>query len=173
MRMAAARVLALILAGGVTARAETDVFIRTVGFALTGSDDADPRVIGDRAKCVFAIKNDIFRLNNVHTDRITIQGWQRQQGLEQWVTVELHGDDVVFEETTEPLKDDGSETIRQLRAAVPDAFTSHHNTYKEHELHLTTNDQDRVKTAWQYIYNHGCTGKQSHFRREGERAPVR
>ena len=171
--MAAARVLALILAGGVTARAETDVFIRTVGFALTGSDDADPRVIGDRAKCVFAIKNDIFRLNNVHTDRITIQGWQRQQGLEQWVTVELHGDDVMFEETTEPLKDDGSETIRQLRAAVPDAFTSHHNTYKEHELHLTTNDQDRVKTAWQYIYNHGCTGKQSHFRREGERAPVR
>ena len=83
MRMAAARVLALILAGGVTARAETDVFIRTVGFALTGSDDADPRVIGDRAKSVFAIKNDIFRLNNVHTDRITIQGWQRQQGLEQ------------------------------------------------------------------------------------------
>jgi len=59
----------------------------------------------------------------------TIQGWQRQQGLEQWVTVKLHGDDVVFEETTEPLKDDGSETIRQLRAAMPDAFTSHHNTY--------------------------------------------
>jgi hypothetical protein len=24
-----------------------------VGFALTGSDDADPKVIGDRAKCVF------------------------------------------------------------------------------------------------------------------------
>jgi hypothetical protein len=93
--------------------------------------------------------------------------------LEQWVTVELHGDDVVFEETTEPLKDDGSETIRQLRVATPDAFTPHHNTYKEHELHLTTNDQDRVKTAWQYIYSHGCTGKQSHLRSEGGRAPVR
>ena len=173
MRMAATCVLASILASGVTAHAETDVFMRTVGFALTGSDDADPKVIGDRAKCVFAINNDIFRLNNVHTDRITIQGWQRQQGLEQWVTVELYGDDVVFEETTEPLKDDGSGTIRQLRAAMPDAYTSHHNTYKEHELHLTTNNQERVKTAWHYIYSHGCTGKQSHSRSEGGRAPAR
>ena len=102
---------------------------------------------------------------------MTIQGWQRQQGLEQWVTVELHGDDVVFEETTEPLKDDGSETIPQLRAAMPDAFTSYHNTYKEHELHLTTNNQDRVKTAWQYIYSHGCTGKQSHLKSEVKGRP--
>jgi hypothetical protein len=60
--------------------------------------------------------------------------------LEQWVTVELFGEDVVFEETTEPLKDDGSETVRKLRAATPDTFTSHHNTYKEHELHLTNNN---------------------------------
>jgi hypothetical protein len=45
--------LASILASSVTAHAETDVFIRTVGFALTGSDEADPKVIGDRSKCVF------------------------------------------------------------------------------------------------------------------------
>ena len=173
MRVAAACVLALILAGGVAAHAETGVFMRTVGFALTGSDNADLKVIGNRAKCVFAINNDIFHLNNVHTDRIAIQGWQRQQVLEQWVTVELHGDDVVFEETTEPLKDDGSETVRKLRAAMPDAFTSHHNTYKEHELHLTTNNQDRVKAAWQYIYSNGCKGIQSHLKSESERAPVR
>jgi hypothetical protein len=75
VRMAAARVLALIFDSYVTAHAETDLFMRAVGFALTGSDDADPKIIGDRAKCVFAINNDIFRLNNVHTDRITIQGW--------------------------------------------------------------------------------------------------
>jgi hypothetical protein len=173
VRMAAACVLPLIFDSCVIAHAETDMFIRAVGFALTGSDDADPKVIGDRAKCVFAIKNDIFHLNNVHTDRITIQGWQRQEGLEQWVTVELRGDDIVFEDTTEPLRDDGSETIRQLRAAMPDAFTSHHNTYKEHELHLTTNNQERLKTAWQYIYSHGCTGKQTHPKSERERAPVR
>jgi hypothetical protein len=44
--------------------------MRAVGFALTGRDDADPKVIGDRTKCVFAINNDIFRLNNVYTDRM-------------------------------------------------------------------------------------------------------
>ena len=49
MRMTAACMLALIFASGVTARAETDVFMRAVGFALTGSDVADPKVIGDRA----------------------------------------------------------------------------------------------------------------------------
>ena len=173
MRMAGACVLASILASGVTAHAETDVFMRTVGFALTGSDDAAPRVIGNRAKCVFAINNDIFHLNNVHIDRLAIQGWQRQQGLEQWVTVDLHGDDIVFEDTTEPLKDDGSETIRQLRTAMPDLFTSRHNAYTEHELHLHTNNQDRVKTAWQYIYSHGCTGKKAHLRSEDERKPAR
>jgi hypothetical protein len=26
-------------------------------------------------------------------------------------------------------------------------------------LHLMTNDEGRVKTAWQYIYGNGCTGK--------------
>ncbi len=70
-------VLALILAGGVTARAGTDVFMRAVGFALTGRDYADPKVNGDGAKCVFAINNDIFRLSNVYTDRIAIQGYAR------------------------------------------------------------------------------------------------
>jgi hypothetical protein len=39
--------LASILASSVTAHAETDVFMRAVGFALTGSDGADPKVIGD------------------------------------------------------------------------------------------------------------------------------
>ena len=60
VRMATACLLALILANGVAAHAETDVFMRTVGFALTGSDDADPKLIGDPAKCVFASKNEIF-----------------------------------------------------------------------------------------------------------------
>ena len=80
------------------------MFMRTVGFALTGSDDAVPKVIGDRANCVFAINNEIFRLNNIHADHITIKGSNRQRpgGSEQWVTVFLPGDDVVFEETIEP-----------------------------------------------------------------------
>ena len=165
MRTMFACLLTLMLACVTAAYGETDVFMRAVGFALTGSDDADPRVVGDRAKCVFVIKNDIYRLNNVHIDRIKIQGWERKWPtyIEHWVTVELHGDEVVFEQTSEPPKDDGSEVMRKMRAADPDMFKPHHYSYKEYELHLTTNDQDRVKRAWDYIYSHGCSGKQSPF----------
>jgi len=71
----------------------------------------------------------------------------------------LHGDDVVFEDTIEPPKDDGSELVRQMRKSSPELFKSHHYTYVEYEFHLMTNDEDRVKKAWQYIYGNGCTGK--------------
>jgi hypothetical protein len=135
--------------------------MRAVGFALTGSNDADVRVIGDRAGCVFAIKNEVFRLNNVYADRIKIQGSQRQWlgVLEQRVTVELHGDEIVYEGTVEPPKGDGSELLRQMRVESPSMFEPHHYSYTRYELFLSTNDQDGVKRAWQYIYSHGCTGK--------------
>jgi hypothetical protein len=134
--------------------------MRAVGFALTGSDNADLKVI-DRASCVFAIKNELFRLNNVYTDRIKIQGRQRQSfgALQQSVTVTLQGDDIVFEETVDPPKDDGSELMREMRTASPEIFKSHHYTYTRHEFFLSTNDHDGVKRAWQYIYSHGCAGK--------------
>jgi hypothetical protein len=136
--------------------------MRAVGFALTGSDNANPKVIGDRAGCVFAVKNELFRLNNVYTDRIKIQGRQRQSFgvLEQWVTVTLQGDDIVFEETIEPPEDDGSELMRQMRVQSPEMFSPHHYTHTQYELYLATNNQDEVKTAWQYVYSHGCIGKQ-------------
>jgi len=129
--------------------AETDEFMRAVGFALTGSDKADLKVI-DRASCVFGINNALFRLNNVYTDRIKIQGRQRQWfgPLEQSVTVE-------------PPKDDGSDLMREMRAASPEIFKLHRYTYTRHELYLSTNDQDGVKTAWQYVYGHGCNGKRA------------
>jgi hypothetical protein len=141
--------------------AETDLLMRAVGFALTGSNGADVRVIGDRAGCVFEIKNEVFHLNNVYADRVKIQGSQRQSlgVLEQQVTVELHGDEIVFEETVEPPKDDGSELSRKMRAESPSMFEPRHYSYTRHELRLATNDEDGVKRAWQYVYSHGCTGK--------------
>jgi hypothetical protein len=159
------RSLSCVLAVGVVCLlggpvcAETDL-MRAVGFALTGSDNADLKVI-DRASCVFAIKNELFRLNNVYTDGIKIQGRQRQSfgALQQSVTVTLQGDDIVFEETVDPPKDDGSELMREMRGASPEIFKSHHYAYTRHELYLLTNDQDGVKTAWQYVYSHGCNGK--------------
>jgi hypothetical protein len=141
---------------------EGDMLMRAVEFALTGTDNADLKVV-DRAGCVFGIKNKLFHLNNVYTDSIKIQGRQRKSVgvLEQWVMVTLVGDDIVFEETVEPPMDDGSEVMRQMRAQSPRMFEPHHYSYIQHELHLATNDQDRVKTAWRYVYSHGCTGKRS------------
>jgi hypothetical protein len=144
---------------GCSVWAESDLFMRAVGFALTGTDDVDVKVI-DRISCVFAIKNEVFRLNNVYADRIKIQGSQTRLGVPgQRVTVELLGSEVVFEKNVEPPRDDGSEVMRQMRVQSPSLFEPHHYTYTQHELFLATNDQDRVKTAWQYIYSHGCTGK--------------
>ena len=85
MRMAFAFAVALMLACGSAARGEPDALMRAVSFALTGRDDADPKVIGKRTDCVFAVNDGLFHLNNVHPDRITIRGGHRQWpwGLEQ------------------------------------------------------------------------------------------
>ena len=53
--------------------------MHAAGFALTGSGKVDTKVIGDPAECVFGIKNDLFRLNNVYTDLIKIEAHQRQR----------------------------------------------------------------------------------------------
>jgi hypothetical protein len=154
--------LGIVALLGSPIRADSDVFMRMVGVALTGSDNADIKVIGDRANCVFAVKNELYRLNNVYTDRINFRTFEPEAGNPRtWMTLTLHGDEIVFEETIEPPKDDGSETMRQMRAEYPDSFSTHHYRYTEYELHLTTDDKNEVKRAWQYLYSHGCTGKQS------------
>lgn len=143
--------------------AENDSLIRAVRFALTGTAGADPKVIGDPANCIFVINNKTFHLNNVYTDRIKIQKLQDQQfgNLRQGVIVELQGGEIVFEITVVPPNDDGSELMRQMRAESPDMFNPHHYTYTRQELRLSTNNEDEVKRAWQYIYSHGCTGKRA------------
>ncbi|HXW26716.1 MAG TPA: hypothetical protein VEK73_18385 [Xanthobacteraceae bacterium] len=159
--------LALVAAPVVSvfAGAEIDVFMRAVGYALTGSDDADPKAV-DRKNCVFTLGQDTYRLNNVHVDRIKIQGWQQSSprlGVQHYVTVSLHGDETVVEHLTTPLVDDSSEFMRLYRRDHPEAFTAQRERYKERELRLNTSDQDRVTRAWQYIYDNGCSGKKSPF----------
>ncbi|MGC2076417.1 MAG: hypothetical protein WA728_10375 [Xanthobacteraceae bacterium] len=148
---------------GRSAWSETDMLIRMVGLALTGGNDLDAKVIGDRTNCVFAIKNDLFRLNNVYADRINVRTYQPHAGNPRtWITLTLQGDETVFEQTLGPtFKDDDSKLMRELRTEDADIFQPRHYTYTEYELHLTTDNQDGVKKAWQYIYSHGCTGKQS------------
>src|SRR5690242_7873184 len=117
--------------------------MRAVGFALTGSDDAEPRAI-DRHDCVFAYKKDVFHLNNVHTDRIKIQEWENKLG-DKWIDVDLQGDDLVVEHTTEPMRDEFAKVFsEQWRQAHPEEFVSHTENLKEYQFRLTTGDLDRV-----------------------------
>ena len=139
--------------------AETGELMDAARLALTGSRDVDTKMIGDPAECVFGIKKDLFRLNNVYTDLIKIEA--RQGLLEQWVSVTLHGGGVVFETTVEGAQDDGSELMRQMRVQSPEMFRPHHYTHTQYELYLATKDLEGVKRAWQYVYSHGCIGKRS------------
>src|SRR5262249_13836436 len=77
LRTIAIGTVALMLACGTVAHSEADVFMRAVGFAFTGGDDWEPKVV-DRANCVFEYQDDVFYLNNVQVDRISIQGWENQ-----------------------------------------------------------------------------------------------
>jgi len=149
----------LVFLLGCSAWAESDLFLRSVGLALTGTDNADLKVI-DRASCVFAIKNELFHLNNVYTDRIKVEGWQEQRfgKREQGTRVVLQGGETVFETIVESPKDDGSELMQHMRAESPEMFQPHHYKYTQTELRLSSNNQQGVKGAWQYIYAHGCTG---------------
>ena len=134
----------LLLMSG-AAYSETDVFMRAVGFALSGSDYAEVKAI-DRANCVFAYQTDVFYLNNVQVDRISSQDWEIKPGMK-LINVGLHGDDVVVAHTTEPITDENVKLFGR----------------KEYELRLLMGEVDRVKRAWEYIYSHGCVGKKSPF----------
>jgi hypothetical protein len=159
------------------AHAETDILLRAVGFALTGSDNAIVRPI-DRAHCVFAIGRDTYRLNNVQTDRVVTKAWQNVNAkgivLERWLTVELHGDETVYETTDEaetPLTEGDLHNPKfaaAIKAKDPDFFNRkpkppEHHVSKEATLRLASDDEDRIKRAWQYIYANGCVGKTSPF----------
>jgi hypothetical protein len=123
--------------------------MRAVRFALAGSDDYQPIAI-DRGKCVFRLGKDTFYLNNVHVDRLKIQGWKRtsfRSGTSYYVTVSLHSDDVVYEHTTRPEVDDGSARTAEIKRAFPEAFTIQQEKHREKELRLDTADQDRVTRA--------------------------
>jgi hypothetical protein len=122
-------------------RAETDTLIAAVGFALTGSDNAKVQVI-NRTQCVFGIENEVFHLNNLHVERISIQGLVQKSisGEIRTVTVDLHGEGVVHEVT--------------MRRGI---------TSSEKSLILNTSETERVIRAWQYIYANGCVGKKSPF----------
>jgi hypothetical protein len=157
-----------------------DTLLRAVGFALTGSDDTKVRVV-NRASCVFEIDHpnvrpnsggvsaEVFHLNNIHVERIAIQGWVQKNafGETRTVTVDLHGEGVMYEETREAGDTQGvpTEVLENIRRSPggPEWFVRHVNNSNSRQLTLYTSETERAERAWQYIYANGCVGKKSPF----------
>jgi hypothetical protein len=143
-------------------------FLNAVAFALTGSDATPVRVV-DQANCVFMVNpktengrivGEVFHLNNIQTDRISIQPWENVLG--RWVQVELRGSSTIYEYTgayntdaTNPLvtpeQQEKLQSLVQPRQSA--SFT----------LKLDATETDRVVRAWRYIYSNGCKGSRSSF----------
>jgi len=148
--------------------AQMSTFMNAVAFALTGSDTAAVRVI-DQANCVFMINakieggrlvGEVFHLNNVQTDRISVQPWQNIAG--RWVEVALRGSSIVYEYTgayeidsaSSVMTKEQQETFQEMvRPRRSDSFV----------IKLYTTETDRITRAYQYIYSNGCKGSKSAF----------
>ncbi len=95
----------LLLATIISARADQDVLLTAVSFVLTGYDTAHVEVV-DRANCTFMINGkrlngrlvgEVFHLNNIDVDRLTIEDWHDAFGT--WFQVNLRGEAPIYEYT--------------------------------------------------------------------------
>jgi hypothetical protein len=147
---------------------QSNTFLNAVAFALTGGDATPVRVV-DQANCVFMVNpktengrivGEVFHLNNVQTDRMSVQPWENVAG--RWVQVELRGSSTVYEYTgtynvdaTNPVVTREQQELLQslVRPRQSASFT----------LKLYTTETDRVVRAWHYIYSNGCKGSRSAF----------
>lgn len=147
-----------------TSIAATDTLVDAVGFALTGTDDAKPLVI-DRPNCVFGLGDEIFHLNNVETDRITIESYDQRSalGIDRYLRVGLHGRDTIYESTTQLQYDPSNELYRALKEKDASMFEPKHSSSNQHLLNLPSSEKGRMVRAWRYIYSNGCVGKKSTF----------
>ena len=144
------------------ARADTDVLLRAVGFALTGSDSSKVAVIS-RSECIFRVDGATYRLNNVETDRLYIRPWTDKLTGAQYLRVTLHGDAPVYEADIEPMFDEKDPVFKSLLKTRPELFAPRRIVENEWTTGLNTTEKDRVVRAWRYIYSHGCLGKRSPF----------
>jgi hypothetical protein len=135
-----------------------DVLLQAVSFAITGSD-ATEVVVVDRKQCVFKIKNDTYYLNNIYTDRISIESWKNKLN-DRWVTIALHGKKKIIDHGR---KYSGSETDQTMMRADPNYFSGGPTSVTDETLRISTTESNRIVKAWQYVYATGCKGITSPF----------
>lgn len=165
-------VVGFLLLIGQTVRAESDVLLQAVSFAITGSDGANVIQI-DRANCVFRIEDETFYFNNIQSNRLSIQTGKdiRRPAfgapiIEQWATVDIHGEKKVADVYSPGIQFTGSELDRAALAADPSFFAKRGPTVTPRydlSIRVNTREPNRLLKAWKYIYAHGCKGVVSPF----------
>lgn len=146
-------------------RPDRDVMLKAINFALTGSDAisydfegaSNCQVIRETAKDSDEWHSiEVFHLDNIDASRIVLNKYQLKytDRIEDWVDIELHGEDVV----------------REDRATRTHVYQYSHETVHEgptkqndYKYKLQTKEYDRLVRAWQYIYAHGCKSATSSF----------
>jgi hypothetical protein len=145
----------------VPVRPDRDVLLKAINFALTGSDATsfefedvnDCRVIRETSKGNDQYHSiEVFHFNNIDAGRIVVNKYQLKYSdhVEDWVDVQLHGEDVVREDRATRVYASLGQTVGPTKE----------NEYK-YSLH--TSEYDRLVRALRYIYAHGCKSATSSF----------
>jgi hypothetical protein len=141
--------------------AHADALVDAISFAVTGSDASSVTAV-NRAKCIFNVDGNTFYFDNIQTDRLKYRN-MRSERRGNFTEIDLHGKQKVVDVLSKGATYDGSEFHRQLMQTAPGTFKDSVNSESDHTLFITTNESERLMSARQFIYSHGCVGQQSSF----------
>lgn len=157
---------AVFLAGHTAS--QPDPYTEALGFAVTGRENADVKVI-DWSTCAFEADGAVIRIGDIDRSRLafaireTMTGW----GPVRRVTVTLHGDVPVYERIDKGLDEEGpwdDEAVRMLKRIVkernPELFRDRKVAARDHTLTLATTDIERVRQDWTTVMR-GCVPRRS------------
>jgi hypothetical protein len=144
--------------------ASPETLLKAINFALQGKDVAR-YVWKSRPDCVVVSDAtfsgvhtiEVLYLNRVDASRIRVKPYSLRNPagrIENYVEVELHGEDTIREYTSDEPKTASADTQAIMKALAPPT---------EWSYTLETNEPDRVVRAWKYIYAHGCRSAHSSF----------
>lgn len=134
---------------------EAEELRKAIALVLTG-DEAGPVSFVNRAECTVQLPDALNTLQiTIYLNRVILA---RSRILdrrvsdpdepEPGITVILRGDKVVHFP--------GAAATKVGEVEVPAAPESH---WSEFRVRLHTQDYPRIRSAWDYIYSHGCRGR--------------
>ena len=138
-------------------QAQVSLFHDSIAYLLTGDDLGSVRVVNG-AQCVVEVRHrvwpdapelvSVIHLNNVDRNLSSIRAFQDVPRNR--VDITLRGNTVI-DYLARPAYTHGSQSIAAMPAhSAPEATIT-----------LYTDDLSRVHNAWDYIYAHGCKGRDS------------